>query len=80
MIWTWSSHGLGDMSRKLHAWARDFGMRDGHNTRAVLLNNWEATGFDFDFNRLPACLARPRKSARNCSCWTTAGSATTIRA
>ncbi len=52
MIWTWSSHGLGDMSRKLHAWARDFGMRDGHNTRAVLLNNWEATGFDFDFNRL----------------------------
>jgi len=27
-------------------------MRDGHKTRAVLLNNWEATGFDFDFNRI----------------------------
>ncbi len=40
------------MSRKLHRWARDFGMRDGHKTRAVLLNNWEATGFDFDFNRI----------------------------
>ncbi|HWD18339.1 MAG TPA: alpha-galactosidase [Verrucomicrobiae bacterium] len=52
MIWAWSSHGLGDMSRKLHAWARDFGLRDGHQTRTVLLNNWEATGFDFDFNRL----------------------------
>jgi alpha-galactosidase len=52
MIWTWSDHGLGDMSRKLHNWARDFGMRDGHKTRAVLLNNWEATGFDFDFNRI----------------------------
>ncbi|MBW8864227.1 MAG: alpha-galactosidase [Verrucomicrobia bacterium] len=52
MIWVWSSHGLGEMSRKLHAWARDFGMRDGHKTRAVLLNNWEATGFDFDFNRI----------------------------
>jgi alpha-galactosidase len=36
----------------LHAWARDFGVRDGHETRAVLLNNWEATGFDFDFNRI----------------------------
>jgi alpha-galactosidase len=52
MIWVWSSTGLGDMSRKFHAWARDFGYRDGHETRAVLLNNWEATGFDFDFQRL----------------------------
>jgi alpha-galactosidase len=52
MIWVWSDHGLGDMSRKLHRWARDFGMRDGHKPRAVLLNNWEATGFDFDFNRI----------------------------
>src|SRR6266478_8074492 len=52
MIWTWSARGLGEMSRKLHAWARDFGLRDGHETRAVLLNNWEATGFDFDFNRI----------------------------
>ncbi|EEF60087.1 alpha-galactosidase [Pedosphaera parvula] len=52
MIWTWSNHGLGEMSRKLHAWARDFGMRDGHETRAVLLNNWEATEFNFDFKRI----------------------------
>jgi alpha-galactosidase len=52
MIWVWSDNGLGEMSRKLHRWARDFGMRDGQKTRAVLLNNWEATGFDFDFNRI----------------------------
>lgn len=52
MIWVWSGHGLGEMSRKFHDWARDFGMRDGHQTRSVLLNNWEATGFDFDFNRI----------------------------
>jgi len=52
MIWAWSANGLGEMSRKLHGWARDFGLRDGHKTRAVLLNNWEATGFDFDFNRI----------------------------
>ena len=60
MIWVWSANGLGDMSRKLHRWARDFGMRDGHKTRAVLLNNWEATGFDFDFNRI-ASLFEPAK-------------------
>ena len=52
MLWTWSANGLGEMSRKLHAWARDYGLRDGHKTRAVLLNNWEATGFDFDFKRI----------------------------
>ncbi len=52
MIWGWSTHGLGDMSRKLHAWARDFGLRDGHAPRTVLLNNWEATGFDFNHQRI----------------------------
>jgi len=52
MIWVWSDQGLGDMTRKLHSWARDFGLRDGHKPRTVLLNNWEATGFDFDFNRI----------------------------
>jgi alpha-galactosidase len=60
MIWVWSANGLGEMSRKLHSWARDYGMRDGHKTRAVLLNNWEATGFDFDFNRI-ANLFQPAK-------------------
>lgn len=52
MIWAWSANGLGELSRKLHRWARDFGLRDGHTPRAVLLNNWEATGCDFDFNRI----------------------------
>ena len=60
MIWAYSPHGLGDMSRKLHAWARDFGFRDGHQPRTVLLNNWEATGFDFDFKRI-ADLFEPAK-------------------
>jgi alpha-galactosidase len=52
MIWVWSNRGLGEMSRKLHSWARDFGIRDGHKPRNVLLTNWEATGFDFDFARI----------------------------
>lgn len=52
MIWAWSDTGVGEMSRKLHAWARDFGFREGHRSREVLLNNWEATRFDFDFARI----------------------------
>jgi alpha-galactosidase len=52
MIWTYTTNGLGDMSRKLHRWAREFGMRGGHETRTVLLNNWEATEFNFDFARI----------------------------
>jgi len=57
MIWAYSSHGLGDMSRNFHRWARNFGFRDGHKTRTVLLNNWEATQFDFDFNRIAGLFA-----------------------
>jgi alpha-galactosidase len=57
MLWVWSDAGAGAMSRKLHAWARDFGFRDGRTPRSVLLNNWEATGFDFDFNRIAALFA-----------------------
>ena len=57
MIWVWSTNGLGEMSRKFHRWARDFGIRDGHKTRTVLLNNWEATGFNFDFNRIAGLFA-----------------------
>ena len=60
MIWVWSDHGLGEVSRKFHDWARDFGMRDGHQSRPVLLNNWESTGFDFDFDRI-ASLFDPAK-------------------
>jgi len=60
MLWVWSTNGLGDMSRKFHRWARDFGVRDGHTPRQVLLNNWEATGFDFDFDRI-AGLYEPAK-------------------
>ncbi len=61
MLWVWSTNGLGDMSRKFHRWARGFGIRDGHTPRQVLLNNWEATGFDFDFNRILGLYAPARE-------------------
>ncbi len=60
MIWVWSANGLGEMSRKFHDWARQFGIRDGNKIRSVPLNNWEATGFNFDFNRI-ASLFDPAK-------------------
>jgi alpha-galactosidase len=61
MIWAWSDAGAGAMSRRLHAWARDFGFRDGRAPRSVLLNNWEATGFDFDFDRIARLFAPARE-------------------
>jgi alpha-galactosidase len=48
MIWTWSGAGKGPVSRNLHRWARRYAIRDGSKPRPVLLNNWEATHFDFD--------------------------------
>lgn len=52
MLWVWSNRGVGDMSRKFHRWAREYGLRDGNEPRDTLLNNWEATGFDFDAARI----------------------------
>ncbi|HTV75670.1 MAG TPA: alpha-galactosidase, partial [Candidatus Baltobacteraceae bacterium] len=48
MLWTWSDQGEGRVSRNFHGWARHYGIRAGDKPRPVLLNNWEATGFDFD--------------------------------
>ncbi|MDE3066985.1 MAG: alpha-galactosidase [Verrucomicrobiota bacterium] len=48
MLWTWSAHGAGRMTRNFDRWARRYGIRDGDQPRPVLLNNWEATGFNFD--------------------------------
>ena len=54
MLWTWSDHGKGQVSRNFHRWARRYGLRDGTKPRPVLLNNWEATGFNFDESRIVA--------------------------
>ena len=52
MLWTFSEHGKGQISRNFHRWARKYGIRDGDTPRPVILNNWEATGFDFDEKRI----------------------------
>jgi len=48
MLWTFSPQGKGGMTRNFHRWARKYGIRDGSALRPILLNNWEATYFDFD--------------------------------
>ena len=52
MLWTFSEHGKGQISRNFHRWARRYGIRDGDKPRPILLNNWEATHFDFDEEKI----------------------------
>lgn len=47
-IYTLSYKGVGKASRDLHTWARNYQLKDGKGDRLTLLNNWEATGPDFD--------------------------------
>ena len=61
MLWTWSDHGKGQVSRNFHRWARRYGLRDGTKPRPVLLNNWEATGFNFDESRIVALFDSARE-------------------
>jgi alpha-galactosidase len=51
-IYTISEKGIGEASRNLHNWARKFRVLDGQGERLTLLNNWEATYFNFDENKL----------------------------
>lgn len=47
-IFTLSDEGAGKASRNLHAWARNYQLKNGKGDRLTLLNNWENTGFKFD--------------------------------
>ena len=51
-IFTFSAQGKGLASRNFHQWARNYGVMDGNGSRLTLLNNWEATYFDFDEKKL----------------------------
>ncbi|MET0638179.1 MAG: alpha-galactosidase [Chitinophagaceae bacterium] len=60
-LYTLSSAGKGLASRNLHDWARNYGMVDGHGSRMTLLNNWEATEFNFDEKILAGLLKDTKK-------------------
>lgn len=51
-LYTLSTAGKGLASRNLHNWARNYKLLDGKGDRLTLLNNWEATYFDFNENKL----------------------------
>lgn len=51
-IFTLSDEGRGKASRNFHDWARDHQLYKGNESRMTLLNNWEATYFDFDEEKL----------------------------
>lgn len=51
-IFTYSAEGKGKASRDFHRWARKHQLKDGDKTRMTLLNNWEATYFDFNEEKL----------------------------
>ena len=51
-IFSYTRHGLGQISRNFHHWAVDYGIYNGHQRRLTLLNNWEATYFDYNQDKL----------------------------
>ncbi|MDR2921294.1 MAG: alpha-galactosidase [Tannerella sp.] len=51
-IFTYSTEGKGKASRDFHRWARKYQLKDGDKSRLTLLNNWEATYFDFNEDKL----------------------------
>ncbi|KGO94998.1 alpha-galactosidase [Flavobacterium subsaxonicum] len=55
--YTLSNKGKGFASRNLHDWARNYKILDGKGQRVTLLNNWEATYFDFDETKLKGLIA-----------------------
>ena len=55
-LFTYSHAGKGLASRNLHRWARQYGVLDGTKERLTLLNNWEATFFDFNEQKLDALI------------------------
>ncbi|HEX9600189.1 MAG TPA: alpha-galactosidase [Mariniflexile sp.] len=52
LIYSISNKGTGLASRQLQSWARKHRVLDGEGDRLTLLNNWEATYFDFNESKL----------------------------
>ena len=59
--YTLSDEGKGKASRNLHDWARKYKILDGEGSRLTLLNNWEATYFDFNEPKLKSLIADAKK-------------------
>jgi len=60
-IYTLSFEGKGKGSRNLQGWLRNHTLLDGQGERLTLLNNWEATYFDFDQDKLVSLFGVAKK-------------------
>ncbi|MFD2887952.1 alpha-galactosidase [Chitinophaga cymbidii] len=60
-LYIFSDKGKGYASRQLHDWARNHRILNGQGNRLTLLNNWEATYFDFNEDKLKALLHDTKK-------------------
>ena len=60
-IFTLSGDGAGEASRTLHEWARHYQIKDGAGNRMTLLNNWEATYFDFNQDKLLSLIGEAKE-------------------
>ena len=58
VAWTWSTEGRGEVTRRFHRWTRDRVLRDPERVRPIVANNWEATFFDFDQDRIVDLIGR----------------------
>lgn len=62
-VLVYSAQGLGRMTRTFHDLYRNHLIRSKylHSKRPILINNWEATYFDFDADKLVAIAAQAKK-------------------
>lgn len=58
VAWTWSESGRQELTRRFHDWTRARVVRDPERIRPIVANNWEATFFDFDQDRIVDLIGR----------------------
>ncbi len=58
VAWTWSSSGSDGVTEAFHRWSRARVLRDPERIRPLVVNNWEATFFDFDQHRILGLIDR----------------------
>lgn len=63
VVMTYSNAGLGQMTRNYHDFYRSHLIRSpfNHKKRPILINNWEATYFDFDTDKLISIAREAKK-------------------
>lgn len=58
LILAYSADGKGEASRRMHRWARRYGLRGGGRERLTLLNSWEGVYFTFTEKMLHGMMKR----------------------